>query len=82
MMRQYVSSIPIFAREVRSATDNLAPNFGFHVHSRNVTIQVILRHVLIAAVLTLILFNVGVRIHVMIELRLRKVPATKLNQFY
>lgn len=43
------------------------------------TIQVVLRHVLIAAVLTLILLDVRMRIHVMIQLGLREVPKKEVK---
>lgn len=74
MMRKDVRSIAIFSREVGRATDYLAPNLCFHVNCGDVAIQVILRHVLIAAVLALILLDVRVRIHMVIQLRLCEVP--------
>lgn len=58
MVGEDVRAVAIFAWEVGSAADNLTANFRLHVHRRDVTIQMVLGHVLIAAVLTLIFLDI------------------------
>jgi hypothetical protein len=53
-----VRAITIFAWEVGGATHDLAANLRFHVHGGDVAVQVILRHVLVAAVLALIFLDI------------------------
>lgn len=73
-------AIAIFSWEVGCATDHLTANLCLHVYCRDVAIQMVLCHVLITTVLTLILLNVRMRIHVMIQLGLREVPKRNTSQ--
>lgn len=63
-----VCAVAVFAREIGGAADDLAADLRLHVHRGDVAVQVVLRHVLVAAVLTLIFLDIGVRVHVVVQL--------------
>jgi hypothetical protein len=53
-----VRTITVFAWEIGGATHDLAANLRLHVHGGDVAVQVVLRHVLVAAVLALIFLDI------------------------
>lgn len=76
-----VRAVAVLAGKVGRATDDLAADLCFHVHRGDVPVQVVLGHVLVAAVLALIFLDIGVGVHVVIQLGLREVPGEGMCQW-